>query len=188
MNCTVGFIGASLSEPHPVRSMVGSAMYVRVCNSTFSQQIFAVSVCHKFVNNGMHIVMRLDSMARDKMAAAREHSKFLLQSASNDHYLKRKENSSSSTLPTINDKCTKSGIQAATTMVWLCAAVSGHTSKGLAAQQEGANCSCAGIADIGCRVWVGTDFKGASWSRCKGAIALVRKDSGHSNYIFTLLT
>ena len=53
--CTTDFIiiGASLSEPHLVRSMAWSAMYVR---RTFNHQIFAVPVHYNFARSGMWIV------------------------------------------------------------------------------------------------------------------------------------
>ena len=66
---------------------------------------------------------------RAKMAATCKQFEFSLRSTSNEHYIEQNE-SSTLTLPTINDICCKSGIQATTMVVRLCAAVSGHKSKG----------------------------------------------------------
>ena len=55
----IRIIGVSLSEPHLVRSMAGSAMfvytyiYVYMCRSTFSRHIFAVCR-YNFVCSGQH--------------------------------------------------------------------------------------------------------------------------------------
>ena len=51
----------------------------------------------------------------------------------------------------------KLGIQVTTTVVQLCAAVSGHTSRGWLMR--------AGIVDIGCCIWVGAHFKGLAEAR-----------------------
>ena len=82
----------------------------------------------QFGTNGMHIVTLLVWLGA-KMAATRKQFEFSLRSASNEHYIEQNE-SSTPTLPTINDICCKSGIQVTTMVVLLCAAVSGHKSKG----------------------------------------------------------
>ena len=71
-----------------------------------------------------------------KIAATHKRFAFSQWSASNDHYITW-NNSSSPTLPTVNDiRCT----------IWWKLPL------------------CADIAGIGCHVWIETDFKRASWS------------------------
>ena len=67
------------------------------------------------------------------MAAIHERLEYSLQNASNDI---ERNKSSSPTLPTINDIHCESGIRVTTTILRLSAAVSGHTSKGLAEAQQ----------------------------------------------------
>ena len=73
------------SEPHLACSMAGSAMWYVTVRTV--GKIFAVSARYNFGRNGMHIVMCLDRLARDKMGDGCERFNFSQQSASNDHYI-----------------------------------------------------------------------------------------------------
>ena len=59
---SITIFGASLSDPHPVCCMAGSAMYVGMSLYILMAN-FAVSACYNFAHNGVHIVTFLDRMA-----------------------------------------------------------------------------------------------------------------------------
>ena len=122
----------SLSEPH-INGLSGAGCYGVSYNCT--------SVCHTSIwppeCRGPNLFAPVHIMCtvwlRMKMAASRKRFAFSLQSASDDHYIKR-NNSSSPILPTINDVCCKIRNTSDYVQLYgLCAAVLGHTSKGLAA-------------------------------------------------------
>ena len=93
---SITVIGASLSEPHLVRSMAGSAMfiYIYICNRAFSRHIFAVAAA-----TILHAIVCI-SLCVAKMAAVRYVAHF--PCGLSDCYAERNE-SSSPTLPIIID-------------------------------------------------------------------------------------
>ena len=92
-------VGTSLSEPHLMRSMAGSAMfvylYIYICVCVYMSW---------YIRPSQFCCLPTASLHSTKMAVACEPFEFSLRRASSEHYyIKRNESSSPATLPIVID-------------------------------------------------------------------------------------